>query len=53
MSKNDTNSITNVIAENKRLNNELQNAQREVEELRRLQSNLRDLRQNLHGQHVS
>jgi hypothetical protein len=34
--KNDTTTITNVIAENKRLNNELQIALKEVEELRRL-----------------
>lgn len=53
MTKNDTTTITNVIAENKKLNVELQNALREIEELRRLQSNLGDLRQTLHGQHVS
>jgi hypothetical protein len=34
--KNDTTTITNVIAENKRLNNDLQIALKEVEELRRL-----------------
>jgi hypothetical protein len=34
--KNDKTTITNVIAENKKLNNDLQIALKEVEELRRL-----------------